>query len=184
MQFLKFSVFFSGDVFLTPYQKLMGKYRKVHQQQQQAQQAIDNQPDNQKALARKNFLEALDYWRTADDVALGLSMLYEQEQEAQKATDPKNISQDKDISVSLILGKGCNTRIDGVEYEYPPHLRRIASILVCLPVSSANVERIFSHLKLLYSKRRLRLNPETVKELMFLGQNKCVPTYTLKDFKK
>ncbi len=44
----------------------------------------------------------------------------------QKTTD--KTCQDKDISVSLILGKGCyggvdGVAVDGVDYEYPPNLR-------------------------------------------------------------
>ena len=116
------------------------------------------------------------------NTALKLAILYENE--CKSKTLPNKPCPSKDISVALILDKGCHGRgVDGVDYEYPPKLRRIASILVCLPVSSANVERVFSHLKLLYSKRRLRLNSEVVKELMFLGQNKCIPTFTLNDFK-
>ncbi len=89
----------------------------------------------------------------------------------------------KDISVAVILGKVefGDSSSQLVDCVYPEHLRRIATILICLPVSSACVERVFSQLKLLYSKRRLSLNPECVKQLMFLGLNNCIPSFTNRD---
>jgi len=177
MQFLKFSVFSGADQ-LTPFQYLLNKYRNDDQKKQEAKQEKDKLLSNRKIQAKKVLDNALDKWRQPSQKAFKLCCLYEQEKLIRQKSSYK--CQDKDISVALILGKLQD--IDGV--EYPPQLRRVASILCCLPVSSANVERIFSHLKLLYSKRRLRLNPEVVKQLMFLGQNACLATYTLRDFKK
>ncbi len=180
MQFLKFSVF-SGAVFRSSFQTFLAKAKKEDQEKQQAKDEKDNLLKNSKIRARKEFLSALDKWKKGN-TAFKLTCIYENECKSQ--TLPNKPCPSKDISVSLILYKSCHGRgVDGVDYEYPPNLRRITSILVCLPVSSANVERVFSHLKLLYSKRWLHLNAEVVKQLMFLGQNKCLPTYTLNDFK-
>lgn len=127
--------------------------------------------------AKNDFDQALEVWRTDSDLSEKLAILYEEVKASGKASG-KNCM-DKDNSISLILGKASDIEMN---YAYPPHLRRIATILVCLPVSSARVERIFSHLKLMFSKRRLRLNTDVVKQLMFLGINECVPNFTIKEF--
>ena len=102
------------------------KYRKAQQEKQQAQQEIDNWLTNKKIQAKKDFLATLEKWRKGTNTAFGLSCLYEREKLDRKTMD--KTCQDKDISVSLILGKGCyggvdGVAVDGVDYEYPPNLR-------------------------------------------------------------
>ena len=68
------------------------------------------------------------------------------------------------------------------EDQYPAEIRELLGNLILLPVSNSRVERIFSHLKLLFSKRRYNLKAQMVKELMFIGYNNLVPKSNVKDF--
>ena len=68
------------------------------------------------------------------------------------------------------------------EDQYPAQIRELLANLILLPVSNSRVERIFSHLKLLFSERRYNLKGHLVKELMFLGFNNLVPKSNLTDF--
>ncbi len=61
--------------------------------------------------------------------------------------------------------------------SYPQSLRVLASIVLTTPVSNANCERVFSHLKNLYRKNRLSLSTKMVNSLMFLGINDVIPKY-------
>ena len=95
--------------------------------------------------------------------------------------DFKKLNNSKSISIRLF-----NNCIVNLPYysQYPHTLRQLASNLVCLPVSNSNVERIFSQLKLLYSKKRLRMNSPLVSELMFLNINKCLPARNITYFRQ
>ncbi len=153
----------------------MREQEKRISEEEQRQNLTDNCTPEER-IVKKQFLEHLELWRKDMKKALGTGMLYDKLS--------KNSKMHKDISVALMLGSVDVTVVKRPLQDcvYPEHLRRIATILICLPVSSARVERVFSQLKLLYSKRRLSLNPECVKQLMFLGLNKCIPSFTARNF--
>ena len=155
----------------------MREQEKRISEEEQRQILTDNITPEESSV-KKQFIEHLELWRKDVSMkkALGTGMMYDKLSKTSKMH--------KDISVALMLG---SVELGDVssplqDCVYPEHLRRIATILICLPVSSARVERVFSQLKLLYSKRRLSLNPECVKQLMFLGLNKCIPSFTTRNF--
>jgi hypothetical protein len=49
-----------------------------------------------------------------------------------------------------------------------PHLANLAQQLLCIPVTSAPSERVFSNAGLTISKDRASLAPDTASELVFL----------------
>lgn len=49
-----------------------------------------------------------------------------------------------------------------------PHLALLARRVLCIPASSAESERIFSSAGLIVSKKRQRLKPTVVRDLVFL----------------
>ncbi|MCP4052236.1 MAG: hAT transposon family protein [Mesoflavibacter sp.] len=161
---------------------MLDQYTEKAEAKKRKEQEKQMRKGANKRRAKEEFDDALTVWRKDRDlnIAFTLTKRYDAMQAADKA---KKVCKDKSNSISIIYGKGAHDDSDSnIEHEYPPHLRRIASILICLPCASANVERVFSQLKLLYSKRRLQMNPEVVKQLMFLGCNNVLPTFTLKDF--
>ena len=50
-----------------------------------------------------------------------------------------------------------------------PNLFRLAEIAVCLPVTTASVERSFSHMKMIKTKLRNRLNESSLHHLMMIA---------------
>ncbi|XP_062872093.1 zinc finger BED domain-containing protein 4-like [Trichomycterus rosablanca] len=56
------------------------------------------------------------------------------------------------------------------KYIYP-HLYKLAQMFLCIPASSVPCERVFSKAGEIVSKKRNRLNPNTVKKLIFLNKN-------------
>ena len=58
-----------------------------------------------------------------------------------------------------------------IEKMYPPVIKDVCFILVCLPVTQVSVERLFSSLKLLKSDLRNRLKSDIVDDMLFLRNN-------------
>lgn len=56
------------------------------------------------------------------------------------------------------------------KYLYP-HLYSLALQFLCTPASSVPCERVFSKAGEVLSKKRNRLSPNTVKQLLFLNKN-------------
>lgn len=167
---------FLGDVYISSFARFIGKTMKEAKQEEQKKKVIS--PETEQEAVKIAFSNALDEWRQNNDMARKLTIVYESKREERKHHGEKKCL-DKQLSILLVQGRlpGPNSNV------YPVSLRRVAQVLISLPVSSANVERVFSHLKLLYNKRRLNLNLEIVNELMFLGRNDCVPPNTRKDLK-
>ncbi len=129
-----------------------------------------------KALVLKQINEldlAIDAWMTDDPVKdCELYVEYLTRKGAYKVKKGKRVQYfNKNAKLDML----CSSNL------YPIALRNLAAVLFNLPVSNATVERVFSQLKLVYSKRRLNMLPRTVSDILFLGVNKLVPTYGLKD---
>ena len=128
----------------------------------------------------KDMYSAIDLWME-DSPVRDLSNLQryleiKNQNRVQKGVDqdgkPKFLHFNKNAKLQFIY--------DGT--HYPKAIRNLAAVLTNLPVSNAPVERIFSQLKLVYSKRRLRMTPNRVSDILFLGVNQLVPNYSLGHF--
>ena len=140
-------------------------YQK-HQEQEKAKKKID-----ELALMRSQLYQGLRKWRVQN--AVTLTDYY------QKWTNGAQKKGSRSATLELIHGTVQNM-IE--EDQYPAEIRELLGNLILLPVSNSRVERIFSHLKLLFSERRYNLKGHLVKELMFLGFNDLVPKSNLTDF--
>ena len=82
---------------------------------------------------------------------------------------------DKDITVESFWNKIKNLKQDGVQVY--PRLYTVMGSLLALPHSSAACERIFSHLSIIKTKQRNRLQAETTCGLLhtksLIGNNEC-----------
>ena len=52
-----------------------------------------------------------------------------------------------------------------------PNLYKLAIVYLCTPASSVPCERLFSKAGEIISKKRNRLNPSTVEQILFLNKN-------------
>ncbi len=147
-----------------------------------AQAAARDKPETNKARRHDKLdriFTGLEQWKDGSwDYVLGLATLFTK---FTHTPDLRKLQNSKSVSIRLFN----NCLIDQPYYsQYPHALNQLASNLVCLPVSNSNVERIFSQLKLLYSKKRLRMNSPLVSQLMFLGINKCLPARDITYFRQ
>ena len=102
------------------------------------------------------------------------------EQEAEnepftKQTGMKNLS--KEISDYEKMPRILKTRPKSLKWwsemkEKFPVLSKIAMIILTVPVTEVSVERMFSHLKIVLSNRRTRMDSELLESILLLRMNK------------
>ena len=148
------------------------KQRKLAYEQKQQQERAKRKID-ELAVMRSELYQGLRKWRVQN--AVTLTDYY------QKWTNDKGAQKrgSRSATLELIHGTVANML---EEDQYPAQIRELLANLILLPVSNSRVERIFSHLKLLFSERRYNLKGHLVKELMYLGFNNLVPKSNLTDF--
>lgn len=181
---------------MTPIQKMFwNKQQEFKQIQAQAaaKKKKKEQRDKQKDpldVMKKHLKAGLKDWNNIEESKLH-ALTYGYQREVAKIKEEiakvkKSKSKDFDVEERQKLYKqGAMTashRMLTARYEhvaekicYPPGLVSLMTNFNNLPVSNARCERIFSHLKLVYSSRRYNLEKETIHAIMFLKMNKLVP---------
>jgi len=157
-----------SDVFAACFEERKQKYQ---QQQNKKKKPKKKSKEEQVKLLRTAMYTGLEKWRNQN--ATNLVDFYRKSTKGDKKKGSRSATMD------LIHGTVKNLL---EEDQYPAEIRELLGNLILLPVSNSRVERIFSHLKLLFSKRRYNLKAQMVKELMFLGYNNLIPKSNVKDF--
>ncbi len=157
------------DVFAVFFEEKKQKYQE--QQNKKIKPKKKKSKEEQVKLLRTAMYTGLEKWRNQN--ATNLVDVYRKSTKGDKKKGSRSATMD------LIHGTVKNLV---QEDQYPAEIRELLGNLILLPVSNSRVERIFSHLKLLFSKRRYNLKPQMVKELMFLGYNKLIPKSKVTDF--
>ena len=157
------------DVFAVFFEEKKQKYQE--QQNKKIKPKKKKSKEEQVKLLRTAMYTGLEKWRNQN--ATNLVDFYRKSTKGDKKKGSRSATMD------LIHGTVKNLL---EEDQYPAEIRELLGNLILLPVSNSRVERIFSHLKLLFSKRRYNLKAQMVKELMFLGYNNLIPKSNVKDF--
>jgi hypothetical protein len=184
---------------MTPIQQMMWTKQQELKQirtQAAAKKKKKEQRDKQKdplVVMQKHLNAGLKEWNNIDESKLhALANGYQREVDKIKheiETVKKSKSKVFDVEERQKLYKqGAMTashrmltaRYEHVEEQicYPPGIVTLMTNFNNLPVSNARCERIFSHLKLVYSLRRYNLDRDTIHAIMFLKMNKLVPKKT------
>ena len=158
------------DVFAVFFEEKKQKYQE-EQQNKKIKPKKKKSKEEQVKLLRTAMYTGLEKWRNQN--ATNLVDFYRKSTKGDKKKGSRSATMD------LIHGTVKNLL---EEDQYPAEIRELLGNLILLPVSNSRVERIFSHLKLLFSKRRYNLKAQMVKELMFLGYNNLIPKSNVKDF--
>lgn len=159
------------DVFAVFFEEKLKKAKYQEQQNKKIKPKKKKSKEEQVKLLRTAMYTGLEKWRNQN--ATNLVDFYRKSTKGDKKKGSRSATMD------LIHGTVKNLL---EEDQYPAEIRELLGNLILLPVSNSRVERIFSHLKLLFSKRRYNLKPQMVKELMFLGYNNLIPKSKVTDF--
>lgn len=81
-------------------------------------------------------------------------------------SDLKNIAVDKDVEFNVFWKKVSETQRGDGTFMFPT-LSKFVKSMLCLPHSSANVERIFSTINLIKTKQRNRCSTDTLEGLLY-----------------
>lgn len=159
------------DVFAVYFEEELKKAKYQEQQNKKIKPKKKKSKEEQVKLLRTAMYTGLEKWRNQN--ATNLVDFYRKSTKGDKKKGSRSATMD------LIHGTVKNLV---QEDQYPAEIRELLGNLILLPVSNSRVERIFSHLKLLFSKRRYNLKAQMVKELMFLGYNNLIPKSKVTDF--
>ena len=185
---------------MTPIQKKMLAKKQAHMtnlanaaKEKQKREQASKQRDPLEVLDA-NLSTGLKKWKNLDeDKVDALTFGYEDElkkiqKEIEESKKVRTGAKDQEagdlkrrlakkgaISATLQMLVGDYTLADEQKVRYPPELCNLMENFINLPVSNARCERIFSHLKLVYSKRRYNLDQETINAIMFLKINNLIP---------
>jgi hypothetical protein len=159
------------DVFAVYFEEELKKAKYQEQQNKKIKPKKKKSKEEQVKLLRTAMYTGLEKWRNQNTTKL--VDFYRKSTKGDKKKGSRSATMD------IIHGTVKNLV---QEDQYPAEIRELLGNLILLPVSNSRVERIFSHLKLLFSKRRYNLKPQMVKELMFLGYNKLIPKSKVTDF--
>lgn len=159
------------DVFAVFFEEKLKKAKYQEQQNKKIKPKKKKSKEEQVKLLRTAMYTGLEKWRNQN--ATNLVDFYRKSTKGDKKKGSRSATMD------LIHGTVKNLV---QEDQYPAEIRELLGNLILLPVSNSRVERIFSHLKLLFSKRRYNLKAQMVKELMFLGYNNLIPKSKVTDF--
>lgn len=159
------------DVFAVFFEEKLKKAKYQEQQNKKIKPKKKKSKEEQVKLLRTAMYTGLEKWRNQN--ATNLVDFYRKSTKGDKKKGSRSATMD------IIHGTVKNLV---QEDQYPAEIRELLGNLILLPVSNSRVERIFSHLKLLFSKRRYNLKAQMVKELMFLGYNNLIPKSKVTDF--
>jgi len=159
------------DVFAVYFEEELKKAKYQEQQNKKIKPKKKKSKEEQVKLLRTAMYTGLEKWRNQN--ATNLVDFYRKSTKGDKKKGSRSATMD------IIHGTVKNLV---QEDQYPAEIRELLGNLILLPVSNSRVERIFSHLKLLFSKRRYNLKAQMVKELMFLGYNNLIPKSKVTDF--
>ena len=180
---------------MTPIQQMMWAKQK-ELKQIQAKAAKEKKKKEQAAkrkdpldVMKKHLNNGLSKWKSIEQNKLHtLCLGYEREldqikNEIDKAKKSKALNVDErqkiykqgSMTATHRMMTKNYTHVGEEQISYPPELINLMSNFINLPVSNARCERIFSHLKLVYSKRRYNLDQKTIHAIMFLKVNKLIP---------
>ena len=159
------------DVFAVYFEEELKKAKYQEQQNKKIKPKKKKSKEEQVKLLRTAMYTGLEKWRNQNTTKL--VDFYRKSTKGDKKKGSRSATMD------IIHGTVKNLV---QEDQYPAEIRELLGNLILLPVSNSRVERIFSHLKLLFSKRRYNLKAQMVKELMFLGYNGLIPKSNVKDF--